>query len=80
MIRPSYLTDLEQISVAKILLQSFPHLTKTALIVGVSRQCVSSALNKWGPMWAAYGSHLSILPMPHDYYDKELPQEHIDRN
>lgn len=74
-IKPTYLTDIEQILIAKMFMQSFTHRTKCSLVVNISRQCVSYAAKKWSPMWAAYGAYLSILPMPHDYYKKESPEE-----
>ena len=45
-IKYSYLTDCEQILVAKTLFQPFPRRAKAVLIVGASRQCAARALEK----------------------------------
>ena len=75
MIKPPCMTEFEQILLCKLLMQAFPHRTKSALIVGVSRQTITYALDKWAPMWAAHGSYLSTLPMHHKCCEKELPEE-----
>ena len=77
---PSKLTELEQITIAKMFMQSFSHRTKLSCVLSVSRQCISDQTQKWMPMWATYGSYLSILVMPHDYHSKELPDEHRNKN
>ena len=58
-------------------IHSLPRRTKMHTILGVSRQCVSYALEKWALLWGTFGSCLSVLPMHHGNYEKELPDEHI---
>ena len=41
---------------------------------------MQKCLNKLMPCWATYGAYLSILPMPHDYFNKELPNYYIENN
>ena len=73
-IKPAHLTQLEQIFIVKIFIQSFPHRSKLCLMLGsLSRQNVSYHVDKWLPMWATYGSCASLFPMPHDFYAKEIP-------
>ena len=79
-IKPSYLTDLEQLLIAKLFTHHNPHRTKLALNLDISRQAISHQIKKWLPLWATHGSHLSILPMPHDYYEKELPECYAQNN
>ena len=49
-------------------------------MTGVSRKAMSKALKKLVPMWGTFGSYLSMLPMNHGYYEKELPEEHKENN
>ena len=79
-IKPSFLTECEQMLICKLFMQAFPHRTKSALIVGVSRQTTTHVLGKWAPMWATCGSCLSMLPTHHDHYEIELPQDCAENN
>ena len=49
-IKPSYLSKLEQILVAKTFIQSFPHRSKLALMLGCSRQSILYYIDNWIPM------------------------------
>jgi len=69
-ITPSKLTIIEQILIAKIFMQCFSQRTKLSFILSISCQCISDQIQKWMPIWATYGSYLSILVMPYNYYSK----------
>ena len=72
--KPSYLTGIEQTLITKIFMHYTPHRTKASLMLDISRQSLTYHLNKWLPLWATFGSYNSVLPMPHDHYVKELPE------
>ena len=74
---PTNLTDFEQILLVKYFMQSTPVRTRTGNVFGVSRTTVLKYVNKWGPRWAKYGEHLSILPIPRDYFEREMPDEMV---
>ena len=58
-----------------MLIQSFPSRDKNSLIISVCRQTVTKTIEKWLPLWSTFGSCISILPRPHDYYSKDLPDD-----
>ena len=74
---PTNLTDFEQILLVKYFIQSTPVRTRTGNVFGVSRTTVLNYVNKWLPRWAKYGEHLSILPIPRDYFSRERPDEMV---
>ena len=58
----------------------FTHRMKFGAIIDVSRFTISRAMIKWIPLWATRGSHLSLLPMPHNYHKKESPNDCMREN
>ena len=79
-IKPEWFTYLEQILVTKMLMQSFPHRLKRALVLRISRFVVSHCTEKWMPIWATFGRQIPMLPMPHEYYAQWLLDEHEVNN
>ena len=79
-IKSNNLSDVEQILIVKMFLQSFPHRQKCSMLLSISRQVVTKCINRWMPKWATFGTYLSMLPIPHDYFRKELPDFYIDNN
>ena len=79
-IKHASLNDFDQIIVAKMFMQSFTHRTKFGAIINLSRYTISRAINKWLPLWATSGLYLSLLPVPHDYYKKESPNDDMREN
>lgn len=65
---PTNLMDFEQILLIKYFMQLTPVCTQTGNVFGVLRTTVLKYINKWGPRWAKYSKHLSILPIPRDYF------------
>ena len=59
-------------------MQLFKFRTKYYLILNIPRQCYT--MKKWISTQAVYGSYFSIFPIPHEYYEKELPDEYIVNN
>jgi hypothetical protein len=74
-IDPRAPTDFEQILLVKYFLHTCPNRSKAGLAYNVHRTTMTKYLHKWAPLWAKYGEHLSILPMPHDYFEREIPDE-----
>ena len=79
-LKPSHLTDLEQILTCKIFIKSFPSRSKCSIVTGLTRQCIAHSLDKWAPQWGTFGSCLSMLPMCHDCYAKELPTDYLEND
>ena len=79
-INPDNLTEFGQILIVKIFMQKFPQRRKCSLTLNMQRQVVTKYINRWMPLWATYGSHLSMLPISHDYFKKELPDFYIDND
>lgn len=75
---PEELSQFEQIIMAKIFMHSTPHRQRLADIYGVDRTTASRHVKTWMPKWARYGEFLSILPIPEDYFDKEVPDEYFE--
>ena len=49
-------------------------------MLNISRQSVSTHIEKWLPLWATFGSYISMLPMTHDNCNKELCDEYQVKN
>lgn len=78
--KPARSTAIEQILITKFFMHSMPNRSKCSVFAGAPRKAISKALKKWAPMWGTFGSCLSMLPMDHGYYEKELPDEHKENN
>ena len=76
-LKPSRLTEIEQTLFFKMLMHSLPHRTKISTVLGASIQLVSCGLEKWTPLWGTFCSCLSVSPIHHGCYEKELPDECI---
>jgi hypothetical protein len=74
------LSSLEQCLATKMFMHSLPNRAVVSRIYGRSNQRLSQVLREWAPRWGKAGEFLSILPMPSFYFDKEIPDEYIDRN
>ena len=74
-VEPCSPTDFEQIILVKHFLHACPHGGKVGLMYSLHRTTILKYLNKWAPRWGKYGEHLSILPLPHDYFKRELPDK-----
>lgn len=74
-IKPTHLTKFEQLLVVKYFMHVCPVRKRTASVFGIHRTTVLKYMNEWAPRWAKYGEHLSILPIPRDYWAKELPDD-----
>ena len=79
-IQPEHLTEFEQILIAKMFMQCFPQRDKLSLVANLHRHTISNAIEKWIPLWGTFGSYISMLPMPHDYFAKELPNDYVLHN
>ena len=77
---PKNLTYFGGLLITKNFMHSVAHRSKCSFQFSVSRQSITHQLGKWLPMWAKSGEHLSMLPMPHDCYAKELPPFYSDNN
>lgn len=75
-----HLTSLEQCISAKMYMHSLPFRAIVARIFGRSDARMGRIIKEWAPRWGKAGEFLSILPMPEWYFDKELPDEYIERN
>ena len=74
-VKPTDLMPFEQVVVVKFFFHALPHRTKMGIVWDVHRTSIMRYLNRWAPRWAKYGEHLSILPIPEDYFRRELPDE-----
>ena len=75
-IEPPDLTDFEKIVLVRYFLTSSPHREKTAKVYGVVRTTITKYLDEWAPRWGKFGEHCSICPVPHDFFDRERPDEY----
>lgn len=74
-IDPPYPTEFEQILIVKYFMQSTPVRKRTGNVFGIARTTVLKYITIWAPRWAKFGEQLSILPIPRDYFMKEMPEE-----
>ena len=61
-------------------IQCFPQRDKLSLVANLHRHTISNAIEKWLPLWGTFGSYISMLPMPRDYFAKELPNDCVLHN
>ena len=71
---PTELTEFEKIVISLCFSQTSPNRTKTGLVLTFI-ELRYEILRVWVPTLGKTGEHLSILPIPHEYFAKELPND-----